>query len=277
MLDYAANAVVYWPVERLRATFEAACSVNGRDPAELVAELLDTPVTGPDVVDAFWQQVGTNLAAGELRLIFVADLIPIELRRVVEFLNTQMKCEVLAVEIRQFVGEGHSTLVPKLYGLTAAASQKSRSAGGQRAAPWTVEEFVDRVREGPYPQQLRPVQRIIDWARSRSLPIVGGLGAKEAYLSIEVTDRVTDESYRPLQLSVNNNARLYFQFSSMGPLLNTAEKTEPLRTAVREITGVAIGGTKQFAGIRLDFVEDHRKMEALTEALNQMVSVIERR
>src|SRR6266545_347777 len=31
MLDYAANAVVYWPVDRLRATFETACRQQGLD------------------------------------------------------------------------------------------------------------------------------------------------------------------------------------------------------------------------------------------------------
>ena len=37
MLDYAANAVVYWPVERLRGIFEARCTVAGRDPAAELA------------------------------------------------------------------------------------------------------------------------------------------------------------------------------------------------------------------------------------------------
>jgi hypothetical protein len=37
MLDYAANAVVYWPVERLRATFEVNCESQGVDPEELVS------------------------------------------------------------------------------------------------------------------------------------------------------------------------------------------------------------------------------------------------
>ena len=31
MLDYAANAVVYWPAEDIRAKFEARCEVEGRD------------------------------------------------------------------------------------------------------------------------------------------------------------------------------------------------------------------------------------------------------
>jgi hypothetical protein len=38
MLDYAANAVVYWPIERLRERFVRECTAAGRDPAALVAE-----------------------------------------------------------------------------------------------------------------------------------------------------------------------------------------------------------------------------------------------
>ena len=45
----------------------------------------------------------TNLQVGKVRLIFLADRIPAELRRVVEFLNQQIDlAEVLAVEIKQY-------------------------------------------------------------------------------------------------------------------------------------------------------------------------------
>jgi hypothetical protein len=71
MLDYAANAMVYWPVERLRATFETACRQHGREPEEVFGEALGA--TDPE---QFWLRVRTNLQAGRVRLIFVADAIP---------------------------------------------------------------------------------------------------------------------------------------------------------------------------------------------------------
>ncbi len=94
MLDYAANAVVYWPVADIRAKFEANCS---GDPEEVIGEFL-----GPEAEpEEFWQRVKTNLQAGKIRLLFVADEIPTVLRRIVEFLNAQMtQAEVLAVEIK---------------------------------------------------------------------------------------------------------------------------------------------------------------------------------
>jgi hypothetical protein len=32
MLDYAANAIIYWPVEQLQAEFKQRCEANGIDP-----------------------------------------------------------------------------------------------------------------------------------------------------------------------------------------------------------------------------------------------------
>lgn len=130
MLDYAANAVVYWPVETIRARFEKTCEAQGTDPATALVTFLGD--TGE--AEAFWQRAKTNLQAGRVRLVFVADEVPPELRRVVEFLNGQMDpAEVLAVEIKQFTGAGKlTTLVPRLVGQTAAAQQQKKAEPRQR-------------------------------------------------------------------------------------------------------------------------------------------------
>ena len=97
MLDYAANAVVYWPVDKIRRSFEERCSLKGLDAEAEVAQLLGEPVADDSAeetsvdVEAFWLRAKTNLQAGRVRLVFVADVIPPELRRVVEFLNQQME------------------------------------------------------------------------------------------------------------------------------------------------------------------------------------------
>lgn len=83
MLDYAANSVVYWPVERIRAEFETNSEGRGVDPED---ELLDLLGLEADT-DEYWRTVGLNLRAGRVRMVFVADVIPPELQRVVEFLN----------------------------------------------------------------------------------------------------------------------------------------------------------------------------------------------
>ncbi|MFF3672230.1 hypothetical protein [Microtetraspora malaysiensis] len=125
MLDYAANGVRYWPSQDLRVHFEQTQREAGQDPQELISQLCgDEMVT----VEEFFAKVAENLRTGRIRMVFVADVIPDDLRCIVEFLNEQMNPgEVLAVEVKQYLAEGYpgKTLVPVLYGRTAAASVKT--------------------------------------------------------------------------------------------------------------------------------------------------------
>lgn len=127
MLDYAANASQFWTLEDLRRSFEETW---GDDANERLRELLQNEDEEPDA-DAFWGEVATNLAAKRMRLLFVADAIPIELQRIVEFLNAQFRdnIEALAVEVKQFKGESaglRSALVPNVIGHTAGIRPPSR-------------------------------------------------------------------------------------------------------------------------------------------------------
>lgn len=98
MLDYAANATVYWPADFIREQFEVWCDAGARDPAQVLDEFLNGEMTE----ERFWDAVHTNLLAGKIRLMFVADVIPPELQRIIEFLNERMDpTEVLGVEVRQ--------------------------------------------------------------------------------------------------------------------------------------------------------------------------------
>jgi hypothetical protein len=133
MLDYAANGVVYWPGERLRGDFQSRCAAEGRDPNDVFAESLGENIDP----DGYWELVEQNLRAGKVRLVFVADEIPSELRRVIEFLNERMTpTEVLGIEVKQYAGESElRTLVPRVVGQTEQA--RAHKGGG------TSREFVD--------------------------------------------------------------------------------------------------------------------------------------
>jgi hypothetical protein len=76
MLDYAANAVVYWPVATIRAKFEAMCEAQDKDAAALINALVGAEPDEEAAADTFWEQVKTNLQAGRIRLVFVADKFP---------------------------------------------------------------------------------------------------------------------------------------------------------------------------------------------------------
>jgi hypothetical protein len=121
MLDYAANGIQYWSIEALRqAAMETALRRKRILDEELQA--LIGP-EGPTDLEDFWKSAEQNLRSGRIRLIFVTDNVPRELRRLVEFLNEKMNdVEVLAVELKQFIGQGkHKAIVPRLIGMTETA------------------------------------------------------------------------------------------------------------------------------------------------------------
>lgn len=135
MLDYAANGVVYWPSERLRSDFETRCAKEQKDADEVFRESLGDQADQ----ERFWGEVEQNLRSGRVRLVFVADLIPPELRRVIEFLNERMSpTEVVGVEIKQYVGDGGiRTLVPRVVGQTEQARiQKIGGGSSSNAVGW---------------------------------------------------------------------------------------------------------------------------------------------
>jgi len=125
MLDYAANATMYWPTDRIRMLAAATC--GGSDKLDdRVRNLIGVENTDESLtqIEDYWRQVDNNLRNGELRLLFVADELPRELRRVIEFLNEHMpRIDVLGVEVRQFVGRSMKALVPRVIGLTERARQ----------------------------------------------------------------------------------------------------------------------------------------------------------
>jgi Domain of unknown function (DUF4268) len=179
MLEYAANAVVYWPVENIRAKFVARCEDAGKDADRELEDFLK----GEMEAGKFWSQVETNFAAGKIRLLFVADEIPAELRRIVEFLNEQMKsAEVLAVEIKQFTGQGLKTLVPRVIGQTAEA-ERAKSTSGTTVAPFCFEYWTGVLKALEPSQILRPTATA--WRLQHNAFDVGWLHFRlKAYFSL---------------------------------------------------------------------------------------------
>ena len=118
MFEYAANCT-NWRDGEMARLFADSCAGEGRAAAAVLENFLGdaTPL------DDFWSRVDANLKSGNIRLLFVADRIPPELARIVEFLNEQMRAEVLAIELNWFVDTGGArALVPRVIGATERAT-----------------------------------------------------------------------------------------------------------------------------------------------------------
>jgi hypothetical protein len=233
MLDYAANAVAYWPVEEVSARFEARCNGEGLDPEAELSDFLEGGLDAP----AFWQQVKTNLQAGRVRLIFIADEIPPELRRVVEFLNSQMDpAEVLAVEVKQFVGENLKTLVPRVLGLTETARQK-KSADRGESRQWDEASFFSDLTQRRGEQEAAVARGLLEWAKRHGLRIWWGRGKQDGSFF-----PMYDNRFGPNFLfSARTYGRVEVQFQHMKqpPFSGEGERKE-LAARLVAIPGVSI-------------------------------------
>jgi hypothetical protein len=165
MLDYAANATQYWPMEKLRQSAAETAQRNGQD---LDTVLLDSfSIEDPEEIEAFWQKVEDNLKEGQIRLVFVSDSIPRELRRIVEFLDNQMeRTQVLAVEIKQFIGEGARVIAPRVLGTPKATIEPTTG----RKPPLTPEKFFAQC--DPLAKPF--FEKMLEEAKTRSWVIYWG-------------------------------------------------------------------------------------------------------
>jgi hypothetical protein len=233
MLDYAANAVAYWPVEAVRATFESRCKGDDLDPEAELSGILSEGQDAP----AFWQQVKTNLQAGRVRLIFIADEIPPELRRVVEFLNSQMDpAEVLAVEVKQFVGENLRTLVPRVLGQTETARRK-KSADGGESRQWDEASFFSELSRRRGEREAEVARSLLEWAKKHGLRIWWGRGKQDGSFF-----PIYDNKFgKHLLFSVRTTGAVELQFQHMGlPPFSALEERKALASRLTRIEGVAI-------------------------------------
>ena len=106
--------------------------------------------------------------------MFVADKIPSELQRIVEFLNGQMDpAEVLALEVKQYMGQGLKTLVPKIIGLTAAVQEK-KSSGSREARQWDEPSFFQDLESRRGVEEAKVARKILEWTQNeRAAHLVG--------------------------------------------------------------------------------------------------------
>ena len=148
MLDYAANAQRYWPISHIRSM--ATTQYGGTDLAEATIIKILGLESGEDTLtelEAYWARVEDNLRHGRVRLIFVADRLPPELRRVIEFMNEQMgEVEVLGIELTQYVGSNLKALVPRIVGQTEVIRQKKQQSVPSKRRI-TIQEFLDNCPE----------------------------------------------------------------------------------------------------------------------------------
>lgn len=266
MLDYAANGVVHWQVETLRARFEA----GREDYEQVLSELLEDPEADPE---EFWQKVKVNLQAGRVRLIFVSDKIPDELRRIVEFLNEQMNpAEVLAVEIKQYVSQDSNlkTLVPRIIGQTTKA-QDSKSGGTRSSRQWDEASFFEELGSRGA-DEAGVAGKILEWAKDNALDIRWGKGGTDG----SFTPMFERAGLRHQVISVYTYGSVEIKFEHMRdkPPFDDESKRLALRDRLNEIPNIGIptaSVNSRRPSFRLSLLENEKELKQFLKVLDWFV------
>jgi hypothetical protein len=174
-------------MDQIRSWFEE--QQRGREQAVMaIARLTGAGEPSEDAYEAFWQMFEGNLRERRIRLIFVADVIPSELKTLVEFLNEQMtSVEVLAVEVVQYASKDQRLLRPQLVGQTATArARKESGQAPRRETPWTGPELIARLGE----QSIRAGEvaaEVLTWAERRGdLTLVPNRGLSNPRIGVRL-------------------------------------------------------------------------------------------
>lgn len=272
MLEYAANGVAYWPVEGMQAQFKANCQQRGLDPDQQLGEFLGSD-TDPN---AFWQTVKTNLQAGKVRMVFVGDVIPSELRRIVEFLNVQMSpAEVLAVEIKQYTGQGQQALVPRVIGQTEQAV-RNKSVVSRETRPWDEKLFLKEMTENHGPAHAIIAGELLKWASDHSLSIAWGQGRVHGSFTPMVVHG--DARHHTFGVSTDGYLSILFLYlRNREPFDNEMKRLELLQR-VNAIPGVDISTERisGYATLPISALEDEASLEQFLNAMQWLIGEIRR-
>ncbi len=233
MLDYAANAVTYWNLDSLRESFEEKVRALDSEPEGEIAALADDPDAD---YGEYWERAKTNLRAGRIRLVFVADVIPTELLRVVEFLNERMTpTEVIAVEIRQYTGGGEQMLVPRVLGQTAEALQR-KSSGGSRK--WDEQSFLEELERESGKQDADVAREILHWSLKSFPRLSWGKGMTVGGFAPAMTH--AGRPYWLFYVYTYGKLEVGFQWMSRMPPFDQSDKRLELLRKLNEIPGVEL-------------------------------------
>lgn len=145
MIEYAANILETLTPDGLQQRLEK----TQENIEDALAELLDpSGESEEDLTDTFWSNVDVNLKAGKVRMVFVSDHLPSELRRIIEFLNRYMDpMEVLGVSVERMRDkttseQGTEVLVTSTVGMTTRKPPGRGTSTARQKDEITTEEFL---------------------------------------------------------------------------------------------------------------------------------------
>ena len=239
----------------------------------MVAEFIGFDATDDDETEIarFWERVETNLRAGKVRLIFAADEIPPELRRVVEFLNEQMNpAEVVAIEIRQYVGTGVRTLVPSVI----RSSKRVATEVGRMSGHWDRESFFAALFERRGSESVSLATSILDWASSHCPKIWWGEGRNDGSCFVGITHE--NVNLYPFAMWTNGRIEVLFQWLKKRHVPQETRELFASRLSAVPGLGISTDAVNGRPSFEMSLLKQRESLSQFFDAVESVVEEIRR-
>lgn len=268
LLDYAAIASSSLNVRDI----QAALSSDGTPADSKLEKFLGEEAN----IEDFWKRVQSNLDRGQLRLIVLADSIPAELRRVVEFLNRQMNpAEFLAVEVKQFEYEGQKVLVPRVLGVTEAIRQK-KSPVATIGKQWDEPMFMAAIEENAGEEVRTLAEQLLRWITPQVSHIFWGQGQKNSCFIPTIRKGKVD--YQVCRVNSDGIFVFPFDWLNKKPPFDDGRVLPELLLKINAVPGICnrFGAEKLAGRARFPLAEtlEIQSVEALKSALTFIVESV---
>jgi hypothetical protein len=158
IIEYAADAAGAWGNGQARQIATQAWKREGK----VLDNVLNEEFGDPHACESVWKHVEANLSQGRLRLIIATDELRPEVRRMIEYLNSQMRdIEVLGLELRCYGSDTDALVcVPRVVGQTRGTVGQS----GTSQVSWTASSLKKAYSQLPDLGLAQKLERALDWA-----------------------------------------------------------------------------------------------------------------
>lgn len=167
IVEYAANAQSSWNAAVIRQSAAEYWDRRG----EALETIIQALIGADEDTEAFWELVDAELGSGNIRLIIASDSLRLEVRKMIEYLNSEMRnAQILGLELACFADQDDSVvLAPRLVGQSSQLVEQKTS--GRKIVFWNEErlrrafENLDNVLRG------ERLTSVLDWAVSNDVAV----------------------------------------------------------------------------------------------------------
>ena len=181
--------------------------------------------------------------------------------------------EVLAVEIKQYVGGDLKTLVPRVVGQTAEA-QRRKAGSTLEIRQWDEPSFFLALEERATLEDAAAARRILEGARARGLRIGWGKGRVDGSFTPELNHRGTPHKF--FRFYTNGSVEVLFEYLYYQPPFDDESMRLELLRRLNEMSDVNIPADKitKRPTVPLSLLKDDAVMERFLETLDWILEEI---